>query len=74
MVAMLMSDQDSIKCVGGFANCGEAPFQFPKAKPGVDEDTGAIRSDERHVPRTAAGQNAELYDVRFSLCFPPLYH
>lgn len=57
MVGVLVRNQDSVQMVDVALDGREASQRFAFAKPGVDEDTGALCFEQRQVARTAGPQN-----------------
>jgi hypothetical protein len=60
VIGVFVGNQNGVERLGLFADESEAPFEFLEAQSGIDEDSRPVRGNERRVPRTAAGQYAEL--------------
>ena len=64
MIAVLMRDEDGVEGADVFADILEFFADLFPAQPGIDQDACMAVSDERRVPGTAAGENADPDDRR----------
>ena len=60
MVAVFVSDQNSIEGLGGFTDCGETGHRFFAAETGVNEEARMLGPDKNRVSGTARRQHADL--------------
>ncbi len=62
VIAMLVGDEDGVEAAGLFADGRKAPGEFLETEAGVDQDTGAVRGQQRTIAGTAAREHAEFDD------------
>jgi hypothetical protein len=62
VVCMLVREKDRVEGLDVFADGSQAFSGFAPAQTGIDQDSCAAAREERRVARTAASQDAELYD------------
>ena len=63
MIVVLVGDQDAIERIDVFANGSQAFGNLAAAEAGIDQDAGAVCSNERRITGAAAGENANLDDA-----------
>src|SRR3981189_1735728 len=62
---MFVSDENAVEMVDGLSDGREACKRFALAKPGVHEEAGALRLEQRDVARAAGCQDGYPQAYRF---------